>query len=237
MTEDVSLLDGLLPDVVRWAQSTVPDADERNPAGAARIATIEAELFPEERAHIAQAVAKRRAEFAAVRRCARRALGQLGFPPVPILPGEKREPLWPEGVVGSMTHCAGYCAAAVARAHEVAALGIDAEVHEALPEGVLELISLESERERLAKLDARAGDLHWDRVLFSAKESVYKAWFPITHRWLDFEQAEIDLRTDGTFEAVLLLGEQERAGAPAGFAGRWAVATGLIATAIGEVVA
>jgi 4'-phosphopantetheinyl transferase EntD len=230
VTEGVTLLDGLLPDVVRWAQSTVPDTE-------ARAATLEAGLFPEEREHIAEAVAKRRAEFAAVRRCARRARGELGFPPVPILPGEQREPLWPAGVVGSMTHCAGYCAAAVAKAGEVVALGIDAEEHAPLPEGVLGLISLESERERLAGLRARAGGVHWDRVLFSAKESVYKAWFPITHRWLGFEQAEVRLRPDGTFEARLLLEEQERAGAPGRFTGRWAVQAGLIGTAIGEVVA
>jgi 4'-phosphopantetheinyl transferase EntD len=235
VTEEVALLDGLLPDVVRWAQSTVPDTAEPDPDGA-RAETIEAELFPEEREHIAQAVAKRRAEFAAVRRCARRALRELGHPPVPILPGEQREPLWPAGVVGSMTHCPGYCAAAVADAQEITALGIDAEEHAPLPGGVLEMISLESERERLAALRTRTGAVHWDRVLFSAKESVYKAWFPLTRRWLGFEQADIDLRPDGTFEVRLLLGEQERAAAPDGFAGRWAVEAGLIATAIGEVV-
>lgn len=136
-----------------------------------------------------------------------------------------------------MTHCAGYCAAAVARAHEVTALGIDAEEHAPLPEGVLALISLEGERERLAGLRARAGGVHWDRVLFSAKESVYKAWFPLTRRWLGFEQADVDLRPDGTFEVRLLLDGEEPPGAPRGFAGRWAVGGGLIATAIGEVVA
>lgn len=236
MTDEVALLDGLLPDAVRWAQSTVPDTDERDPA-AAPAETIEAGLFPEEREHIAGAVAKRRAEFAAVRRCARRALRELGFPPVAILPGERREPLWPAGVVGSMTHCVGYCAAAVADAREITALGIDAEQHAPLPAGVLALISLESERERLAGLDARAAGVHWDRVLFSAKESVYKAWFPLTRSWLGFEQADVELHPDGTFQARLLLGEQVPAGAPGGFAGRWAVTAGLIATAIGEVVA
>jgi 4'-phosphopantetheinyl transferase EntD len=234
VSQDVTLLEGLLPDRVRWAQAVVPEL----PAGAGLEAghpdTIEVGLFPEEREHIAQSVAKRRIEFAAVRRCARRALQELGYPPVPILPGEQREPQWPEGVVGSMTHCAGYCAAAVARSGEISALGIDAEVHAPLPEGVLDLISLESERERIAALAVDVPNaVHWDRVLFSAKESVYKAWFPLTRRWLGFEQADIDLRLDGTFEAKLLTTES---GVPHGFAGRWAVSGGLIATAIGEVV-
>jgi 4'-phosphopantetheinyl transferase EntD len=232
--QDVTLLEGLLPDRVRWAQAVIPEL----PAGAGMDTghpdTIEVGLFPEEREHIAQSVAKRRIEFAAVRRCARRALQELGYPPVPILPGEQREPQWPEGVVGSMTHCAGYCAAAVARSGEIPALGIDAEVHAPLPEGVLELISLESERERIAALGVDVPNaVHWDRVLFSAKESVYKAWFPLTRRWLGFEQADVDLRLDGTFEAKLLTMES---GVPHGFAGRWAVSGGLIATAIGEVV-
>lgn len=236
MSQDVTLLEGLLPHQVRWAQAVIPEPPAGPGPAAAYPETIEAGLFPEEREHIARSVAKRRAEFAAVRRCARRALGELGYPPVPILPGEQREPRWPEGVVGSMTHCAGYCAAAVARAGEVPALGIDAEVHAPLPEGVLELIALDSERDRLGALAAAGpASVHWDRVLFSAKESVYKAWFPLTRRWLGFEQADIELRLDGSFAARLLAGAADEGG-PRGFAGRWAVAGGLIATAIGEVI-
>ena len=234
MSQEVNLLDGLLPDRVRWAQAVIPDPPAGGSDDPGHPDTIEVGLFPEEREHIAQAVAKRRLEFAAVRRCARRALSELGYPPVPILPGEQREPQWPEGVVGSMTHCAGFCAAAVARSGEVSALGIDAEVHAPLPEGVLDLIALGSERERLAALaDGVPTAVHWDRVLFSAKESVYKAWFPLTRRWLGFDEADIELRLDGTFEAALL---NRDPGLPHGFAGRWAVAGGLIATAVGEVV-
>jgi 4'-phosphopantetheinyl transferase EntD len=236
VTQEVTLLDGLLPEPVRWAQAAVPDVSADPATAAARVETIESALFPEEREHIAKAVAKRRAEFAAVRRCARVALRELGFPPVPILPGEQREPQWPDGVVGSMTHCAGYCAAAVARAGQVAALGIDAEVHAPLPEGVLGLIALDTERERLAGLAEYRPEVHWDRVLFSAKEAVYKAWFPLTRRWLGFEQADIDLRPDGTFAARLLPSEAGQGTVPHGFAGRWAVSAGLTATAIGEVV-
>jgi 4'-phosphopantetheinyl transferase EntD len=278
VSQDVTLLEGLLPHRVRWAQAVIPELPA-DPAAAERagVEAIESGLFPEEREHIVRAVAKRRIEFAAVRRCARRALQELGYPPVPIVPGEQREPRWPEGVVGSMTHCAGYCAAAVARSGEVSALGIDAELHAPLPEGVLDLISLESERAMLAELAKREQRaVHWDRVLFSAKESVYKAWFPLTRRWLGFEQADIELRPDGTFEAILLntettadpaaangsapaaasssagstssassvasvsvapsSGSVPGSGIPRGFAGRWAVSGGLIATAVGEVV-
>jgi len=86
-------------------------------------------LFPEEEAVIAKAVDKRRREFSTVRHCARLALAMLGLPRSPLLPGERGAPQWPVGVVGSMTHCAGYRAAAVARASDMVTIGIDAEPH------------------------------------------------------------------------------------------------------------
>ncbi|PZS40918.1 MAG: 4'-phosphopantetheinyl transferase, partial [Pseudonocardiales bacterium] len=74
----------------------------------------DAVLYPGEAELITRAVDKRRREFRTVRHCARQALRQLGLPPAPVLRGERGEPKWPAGVVGSMTHCAGYRAAAVA---------------------------------------------------------------------------------------------------------------------------
>ena len=80
----------------------------------------DAVLMPGEEAVIARAVEKRRLEYITTRHLARNALARLGFPPVAIGTGGNREPLWPAGVVGSMTHCRGYRAAAVARAGGVA---------------------------------------------------------------------------------------------------------------------
>ena len=71
-------------------------------------------LFPEEEQIIARAVPARRRDYATVRSCARACLARLGYPRVPILPGVGGAPIWPVGVRGSMTHCAGYAAAAVA---------------------------------------------------------------------------------------------------------------------------
>lgn len=153
----------------------------------------EAALYPEEEALVARAVAKRRREFAQVRSCARRAMEKLGVPPQPVLPGERGAPTWPQGLTGSMTHCEGYCAAALVRAADLASLGIDAEPHDRLPEGVLSAVALPAESERLDRLAAERPEVHWDRLLFSAKESVYKAWFPLTRLWLDFSEADIEL--------------------------------------------
>jgi 4'-phosphopantetheinyl transferase EntD len=121
----------------------------------------------------------------------------------PLLSGRQRQPLWPTGVVGSITHCEGYCAAVVAYGKDFASIGIDAEPNEPLPFGVLNLVS--GKAERIWLQGAPKGELCWDRLLFCIKESVYKVWFPITNAWLDFEQAlvEVDPRAS-TFKATIL---------------------------------
>jgi 4'-phosphopantetheinyl transferase EntD len=137
-------------------------------------------------------------------------------------------------VVGSITHCAGYRAAAVARAGDVITLGVDAEPNQPLPDGVLDLIALPDEQARLPGLTAAMPGPCWDRLLFSAKESVYKAWFPLTHRWLDFGQALITIEpAAATFTAHLLVpGPTVGRRRLNGFTGRWLVRNGLVLTAI-----
>ncbi|KAB1144951.1 4'-phosphopantetheinyl transferase superfamily protein [Streptomyces luteolifulvus] len=199
----------------------------------------DAHLYPEEAAVVAQAVPKRRREFAAVRSCARRAMEKLGVPPQPLVPGERGAPRWPAGVAGSMTHCEGYCAAALVRATDLASLGIDAEPHQALPDGVLAAVSLPDERDRLRLLAHQHPHIHWERLLFSAKESVYKAWFPLTGLWLEFTEADIEVgvepgeRPGGRFHAELLVPGPVVGGRRIGsFEGRWTVRQGLVATAV-----
>jgi 4'-phosphopantetheinyl transferase EntD len=192
-----------------------------------------APLFPDEEQSVAGAVAERREEFAAGRSCAREALARLGVGPQPIPSGSDRAPVWPYGYVGSVTHCPGYVAAAVARRRDHVAIGIDAEIDAPLPEGVLELVSNEEERRRLPALPALGGvgSPAWDRVLFSAKEAVFKACYQLTGRRLGFEDAylEIDVGA-GAFRAGLAPGGD--AGAMTALQGRWMVGRGLILTAI-----
>jgi 4'-phosphopantetheinyl transferase EntD len=193
----------------------------------------EATLFPEEEALLTRAVGKRRREFTTARFCARRALAELGLPPVPLLPGPKGEPQWPAGITGSITHCDGYRAAVVARTAAVVTIGIDAEPHGALPNGVLDAVSLPEERAWLSELGRTYPTVAWDRLLFSAKESVYKAWFPVARRWLGFEEAAITIDPGGTFSARLLVpGPQVGVYELSGFAGRWLARDGLVLTAI-----
>ena len=194
----------------------------------------DAVLFPAEEAVIARAVDKRRREFTTARACARAALARLGLPPAAILPGAAGAPQWPPGVVGSMTHCAGYRGSAVAWARDVLALGLDAEPDAPLPEGVLGTVAVAEERAALRALAQAAPAPCWDRLLFSAKESVYKAWFPLTGRWLGFEDAVITFdAAGGTFAARLLVpGPRLDGRLLTGFTGRWLARDGLVLTAI-----
>lgn len=212
-------------------------------------------LFPEEAAQIARAVAKRQREYAGARRCARAAMGRLGLDPVAIVKDAKGAPQWPRGVVGSMTHTDGYRAAALGFSMRVRSVGIDAERHAPLPsDGVLASVSLAEEREWLAAVGSGArgpgegagpgeGGVHWDRLLFSAKESTYKAWYPLTERWLGFEDAHITFALEregespaGTFRSRLLVPGGTLAGDElTEFAGRWLVRGGLVVTAIAVI--
>jgi len=191
-------------------------------------------LFPEEERIIAHAVESRRRQYAAVRSCARACLARLGYARVPILPGIGGAPTWPAGVLGSMTHCAGYAAAAVGPLSRISAIGIDAEPDAPLPEGVLDLVATPAERDRLAVTQLEPDSPNWDRLLFSAKEAVYKAWFPLTGEWLDHEEVEILFDPqDGSFAALLspygliVDGRQVRC-----LHGRWVRKRGILLTAV-----
>ncbi|TQE40170.1 4'-phosphopantetheinyl transferase superfamily protein [Streptomyces ipomoeae] len=188
-------------------------------------------LFPEEEAALGDAVDKRRREYTTVRACARRAFAQLGLEPAPVVPGRRGAPRWPEGLVGSMTHCAGYRAAAVARAKDIAAVGIDAEPHHALPDGVLEAVARPEERSWIAGAGSGTG-VWWDRLLFGAKEAVFKVWYPLTGRELAFDEATVTFHpreltpghASGVFAARLLVPGPRRL---TELSGRWTVRDGL----------
>ena len=190
-------------------------------------------LYPEEEACVARAVEARRREFTTGRYCARAALRRSGVTPGAIAKGPGGAPAWPAGVVGSITHCAGYRAAAVALATDLIAIGIDAEPAEPLPGGVLGIVAVPGERAGLAVLAATWPGVPWDRLLFSAKESVYKAWAPLAGTFLDFD--DVCVRIDaaaGTFAARLLVPGADAVAGPGGLLrGRFAVRDGLLVTA------
>jgi 4'-phosphopantetheinyl transferase EntD len=189
-------------------------------------------LLAEEEFALGRAAEKRRREFAIGRSCAHQALARLGLPNTPILIGSNREPLWPGDIVGSITHSNNYYAAAVGYKNRFCSIGIDAELDETLPDGVSDLISIEAER---TWIESQEGDgVNWDRVLFSAKESVYKAWFPIMKRWLDFEAVRVTFEPEvGKFRADLCIPVEINGGCRLNvFEGRFLIERGIILTAV-----
>ncbi|WP_280366775.1 alpha/beta fold hydrolase [Nocardia abscessus] len=207
-----------------------------------------AALLPQEQALI-EAIQSdpegvREREIVYGRTCAHRALARLGVPVEPVLraggnvPGGM--PLWQPGIAGSISHTlgftltqkTGYYVAAVSRHHR--SIGIDAAHNEPISDVLRNRIALPEEQAWLSRIGTHRG-VHWDRVLFSAKESVYKAWYPLTHRALDFEDALITFDLDeGTFTARLLIEDRSTLdGQPlTEFHGRFLVDGGVILTGI-----
>lgn len=180
------------------------------------------DLLPAEERALGRAVAKRRREFVTGRACARRALDELGITAFDVGAGSAGEPRWPRGVVGSITHCAGYRACAVGRADDVRAIGIDAEPDRPLDAGVWDAVAHGPERS--LRRTARDGPL--DVVLFGAKEAVYKAWWPSGGRRLGFEDAIVELEPRTRRFAARVRGDERD------FVGRWAVSDGIVVTAV-----
>jgi 4'-phosphopantetheinyl transferase EntD len=179
-------------------------------------------LFDIEAAALGDAVAARRHEFALGRTCARAALAAIEVAPVAIPVGDRRAPVWPPGVVGSIAHTRTVCVAAAARARDLRGLGIDLEEVQEMAPGVVDLVLTPEERDAL-----EPGS---ELVAFSAKEAVFKLWWPLTGSWLGFE--EVSLRVDpgtGTFRAAIA---PRAADAPTRLDGRYAVTAGSVVAAV-----
>ncbi len=187
-------------------------------------------LHPDEALHVRGSAPKRIAEFASGRACARAALAELSITNVAVLAGADREPLWPAGIVGSITHTGDFCAAAVARSTQVLALGIDAESRTAVRRELWRHIMSIEERTWLARLPAARG-IELGTVVFSAKESFFKCQYPLTREWVGFNDVNVTLEDD-TFRIhprrVLALAGL----APPPWSGRFSIEQQLIATAL-----
>lgn len=212
----LDLLSGLLPPDVATAEG-----DPR---------TLVA-VRPAEAALVARAVEKRRLEFAKARECARAALRSLGGPECDILVGPQREPLFPEGFVGSLTHTDGFCGAAVARRAAYEGVGIDAEPDAPLEPNIASRIATGAEiaqATELLRLEAGVAA----HLVFSAKEAFYKCQFPMTREFLGFDDVRIELDADADAVRAVLLRRAGRFDAGASFHGRFRHRGGLFLTAV-----
>lgn len=185
-------------------------------------------MHPDEAALAVSMSEARQQEFALGRACARHALARLGVRG-PVLRSHDRAPIWPEGVVGTLTHCDGFCAAAVARRDSVVALGLDAELDTPLRDRVGERVCTASERAHVTGLPILE-PARWEKLVFSAKESFYKAYFGLTQTFLGFQDVELCIDVDaGRFEARLL--REDKPG-PRRASGRFALAPPHVITAV-----
>jgi 4'-phosphopantetheinyl transferase EntD len=135
---------------------------------------------------------KRIGDFAAGRLCARRALAAFGVQDFSLLPAQDRQPQWPQGYVGSITHTEGYSAAVVGRGAQYLSLGVDAETIASVHAELWPRILGEGERRRLGQLRAPEARLRVAALIFAAKEAFYKCQFHLTSEWLEFEDLHIE---------------------------------------------
>lgn len=187
--------------MARAPSDSDPAAQARNlkdllPAGACVIFSeprhAQAKLHPREQeflnARRMQPVRER--EFRVGRALAREALAQFGIADHPLLPAETREPLWPDGIVGSISHCEGICAVAVAESKRFSGIGVDLERIGRIDDRIIESVCTPDERRQLGTMEPSLRQRRLS-LLFSAKESVFKALFPLTRQFLEFHDVAL----------------------------------------------
>lgn len=187
------------------------------------------DLFPAELQCVSRAVEKRRGEFATGRLCARAALAVLGCESVPLLIGPDRMPVWPAGVVGSITHTEGYCVAVAAPATRYAAIGVDAERVVAMDPSVWTAVLRPEELAGLKDLD-EIRQLQTTTVIFSAKEAFYKCQYPLTRRWVGFDEVVVKIAAR-SFQ-VSMVGMHALRGVSSEWDGRFMCGETLVVTGI-----
>jgi 4'-phosphopantetheinyl transferase EntD len=148
-------------------------------------------LLPEEAEHLGRAVPKRAREFAAGRQCARRALAEFSIVDFPIRAAADRQPIWPQSIVGSISHTAGFCAAVVARRQDVVAVGLDTEVAGHVNVGIWARICSPPELQWVESLPASERPAAVT-LIFSAKEAFYKCQYPVVGERLNFSDVSIE---------------------------------------------
>jgi 4'-phosphopantetheinyl transferase EntD len=162
----------------------------------------QAPLLPDEAEAVRHAGARRRREFAAGRTCARIALESVGLHQYALRRGADRLPRWPPGIVGSITHSKVYCAAAIGVYPRILGLGIDAEENAPLAIEETDLICSALELQRAARVSLPAS-VSVPRLIFSAKESFFKCYYPVVGQFLEFSDVTVSIIDCSRFVAEL----------------------------------
>ena len=190
-------------------------------------------LDPAERESTRRFAPKRLREFSAGRLCARRALADLGITGHSLRQGRDRRPMWPAGVVGSITHTDDFCGAVVASKRRILAIGVDAEsVGRVTPE-IWPQICTPAEATWI-QAHPRPARERAAALIFSAKETYYKCCSTISGAWIDFLDVELSLQDQlggaGWFAIRAVHGINWPMVATASFRGRYRFEGGLVLT-------
>lgn len=150
-------------------------------------------------------VEHRRTEFLLGRACAHQALADFHLAHLPILRNENRAPIWPESIVGSISHTENWAVAAVGQRSHVKGIGIDIEnLQRSVNLRIQRHICVPQEKEWLAQFPPDQLEVFL-KIIFSAKESIFKCFHPLTGVYLDFRDAQVVLNDNSSdFEFTLL---------------------------------
>lgn len=217
----MKLVRAILDHRIAVAESKIPETEG-----------VELQLLPGESTIVHHASKIRRCQFSVGRMLCRRAMGELGFPASAVLQDNVRAPVWPNGIVGSISHSDNWCAAAVARQENIRSLGIDVEPMSPIEEELWPIFCTDRELDWIRSLHAVDRGLGV-KLIFSAKESFYKAQYPLTRKFCEYDAASIkfDLRAgrwwcdcrqdlNGVFNKGHV------------FAGRFEIRAGMVATSM-----
>lgn len=194
-----------------------------------------------EEALIARAVAKRQREFRAGRHAAHSLFKQHNVQCEALLTGVQREPMWPPGWVGSITHTRGYCAAAIAANDHYRGIGLDVEQARPLQPELIDSLCTRREQDQLQRLRWQLGNNFaselYETILFSAKECIHKVYFPLNYHTLDFLDAEVQIDpTRGTLQATIIHPPQVAQHPLTQLQGHFRISANYIATFIAQPV-
>ena len=149
------------------------------------------ELYEDEKLATVKMKLKRLNDYRASRYCARALLEVMGIYQFPLLKSAEGMPIWPTGIVGSISHSGGLCIAVAASIDTyIQSIGIDIETAAPLSRGTLDVVCT---KEEIARLETIGEPLFFGKIIFSIKESIFKFFYPLYQQWIGFKDATVYL--------------------------------------------
>lgn len=174
----------------------------------------ESDDLPAEQAYLRNCAPRRRQEFIGCRYFARILLESLGSESTAIARGERGEPIWPTDFVGSISHTGSACFIAVGPAARFESVGVDIDTNVDLDPGIVEQICTRKEIQGLESAIGLTVPVSLSKLLFCAKESIFKCMYPVTGEYWEFNWVEVSIDpVDCSFVASLAPGQSPKRGA------------------------